>query len=129
MEVQEIQDKLASVGPTRIRIGLRTVAVDGLFVCSPVLQYLNGFDTKLGDQIAIEMVPLARDDGSVILSTFGFVDPAGSGFGRFWASVLVQAQGSTITTEPIGDMKVTASTPRIHGYKLDTGHRLVIDDY
>ena len=111
----------------RIRIGLHVVAVDGLFLCAPVLRSLRGFDTQIGDQIAIEMAYFAREDGSVILTIYGFVNPAGPGFGRFLASVSVAIEGSDVITKPIGEMVVTASTQQIRGSPSNEGHTLYLN--
>ena len=92
----------------------------------PVLRSLRGFDSQIGDQIAIEMAYFAREDGSVILTIYGFVNPAGPGFGRFLASVSVAIEGSDVITKPIGEMVVTASTQEIRR-SSNEGHTLYLN--
>jgi hypothetical protein len=122
----KVQEKHGFNASDRIRIGLRVLSVDDFFLCAPMLQFLDGFDTEIGDQIAIELSATGpRADGSVILSTFGFINPVGFGFGRFWASTLVRVEGRNVVTSPVGKLTVTAPGISIEGTAYDTGHLLL----
>jgi hypothetical protein len=113
--------------PETIQLGLRTIASDDTFVCTVELRHLEGWDTHIGDQMALELVPTTIPNG-VVLSIFGFADPVGSAFGRFYGSLFVEPQPALVTTSPIGEMTVTANTNLFRAQRTNAGFEMKLFD-
>jgi hypothetical protein len=132
--VQEITRKSDSFGgPVRaesddtVQVGLRCLRFQDNVICAVELRQLEGWDTKLFSQIALEVVVTEINDGA-LLTVFGFVDPAGAGFGRFIGQILCQWGGNFVTTKPVGEPSITANTHRLFVQNNETGFALISAD-
>lgn len=110
-------------------LGLRVVKSGNLMVCTVCLLQLQGWDTKIGDQISMELTAPEASGTSTILSIFGFVNPMGVGFARFYGSLSVEATHAGVVTKPIGKMSIVPNDSSIFQVKsLTNGFFLNVRD-
>lgn len=83
-----------------VELGIRQI-VNGKDLMGVVeLRKLDGFDTAIGDNLAVEVVAQELVPAGVVLVVKGFINPSGIGYAHFVGAVLVRAvDNRTFTTE------------------------------
>ena len=110
-----------------ISLGLRVVKWDNMLVCTLNLITLKGWNTRLGDQIRIEFTAPDSIGATNILSIFGFVNPFGPGFARFYGSLSIEATDTKVITKPVGELHIVTNLPKAFEHRSeDEGFRLII---
>jgi hypothetical protein len=102
--------------------GTRTASA---VMCVVVLAKLEGFNTKIGDQMTVDFVATELPEG-VLLVIKGFVDPGLSGYAHFLGRVFVSLDksGSSIVTKPIGQLELAPSDSNFKPESTSSGFRL-----
>jgi hypothetical protein len=91
-----------SPAPSAVELGIRQIVNGRKLIGIVELRKLDGFDTAIGDNLAVEIVSQELLPSGVVLVVKGFINPAGNNYAHFVGAVLLQVTKSgNCTTKPL----------------------------